>query len=241
MEQANRFVEVARLTALEEGQAFWRDGTEPLRHLTFQTGLLLVFAVLLAWLIARIVRSSTWRFTKPKVRGLTVMTTFHTNDGSVALSLEDYIRAFANDPEKMLAEHPTQTKRMKWGADRDKREHSQYFVVTLVQCDPGSNRLLGTPVLSREVRVWRKSNPPKDGFLQLDADALREVRARNNSSLDDLDGTEVGGVYDLYMRRVRWYDVRHWLVHPNREIRIALWVTIISMVVPPILDALFSA
>lgn len=214
---------------------------EPLRHLTPQTGVMLALALLIAWLIARIIRSATWRFSKPVATGLEIMTTYHTNAGTIALSPEEYIRAFASDPEVFLVRNQTRTARMQWGLDRHKREHDNYFVFTLVErSDPNTPRALGTPVLNRELRVWRKSNPPKEGFVQLDLSALREVRDSNNSSADDVDGEPVSGLYDLYMRRVRWWDVRHWLVHPNREIRIAIWVTIISTIVPVTLEALFA-
>lgn len=214
---------------------------QPLRHATLQTGIMLALVILVAWLIARIIRSATWRFSKPFATGLEIMTTYHTNAGTIALSPEEYIRAFASDPEIFLVRNPTKTARMQWGLDRHKREHDSYFVFTLVErSDPNTPRILGTPVLNRELRVWRKSNPPKEGLLQLDLSALREVRDRNNSSADDVDGEPVSGCYDLYMRRVRWWDVRHWLVHPNREIRIAIWVTIISAIVPATLEALFA-
>lgn len=220
--------------------AFWLAGTEPLKHLTIQTGLLFALAILLGWLVALLIRSATWRFLKPVERGLRITTTYHTNTGSIALSLEEYIRAFAKDPEIVLVNLASKTAKINWGNERHKRLQSAYFVVTLVECAPDGRRLMGTPVLTRELRIWRKTNPPREGYLQLDAASLREVREKNNSSLDDADGAEIEGTYDLYVRRVRWYDIRHWLVHPNREIRIALWVTIISTVVPSAIDALFK-
>lgn len=237
----------ASLTAVQgvitrAGEEFWDAGTEPLRHLTIQTGLLLALIILAMWLLALFVRSATWRFRKPVARGLQVVTTFHTNTGSVALSPEEYIRAFAKkNADAFLEQNTSQTARLKWGAEKHKKVHNDYFVVTLVECAPGTARWLGTPVMTRELRIWRKSNPPKEGYLQLDVASLREVRDHNNSSVDDIDGTEVDGTYDLYLRKVSVFDIRHWLVHPNREIRIALWVTIISMVVPVIFDALFGA
>lgn len=177
---------------------------------------------------------------KPKARGLQVVSTHHWTEGSIALSLEEYIRVFVNDSEQFLTQNATKTARGKWVSDRYKKEQSKYFVVTLVECDPKGARWLGSPVMTRELKIWRRSNPPAEGMVHLDAVSLREVRDHNNSGLDDTDGTEVAGRYDLYVRRVRWYDIRHWLVHPNREIRIAVWVTLISTVVPPILDALFG-
>lgn len=223
-------------------QPFWASATRPLHYLTLQSGLLVALVILLAWLITRIVRSATWRFAKPIATGLEIMTTHHTTADKIALSPEEYIRAFASDPNTLLSRNTTRVSRLAWGAERHKREQHSYFVFTLVQRDDPQKtpRFLGTPVLTKEMQVWRKSNPPREGLVQLDLASLREVRDRNNSSSDDDDGVLVEGHYDLYMRRVRWWDIRHWLVHPNREIRIAIWVTIISTVVPSVLGALFA-
>ncbi|MDP1555040.1 MAG: hypothetical protein Q8L84_06235, partial [Hyphomonas sp.] len=34
----------------------------------------------------------------------------------------------------------------------------------------------------------------------------------------------VDGTFDLFVRAVRWWDVRHWIFHPDREIRVSLRV-----------------
>jgi len=44
----------------------------------------------------------------------------------------------------------------------------------------------------------------------------------------------------VFVRPVQWYDVRHWLQHPNREIRIVIWVTIITTTLPVLFDLLFK-
>jgi hypothetical protein len=219
--------------------AFWNDGTEPLKHLTLQTGLIVVLAGLIGWLLARIVRSATWRFRQPIERGLQIAPTPHTNNGTIALSLEEYIRKFADNPEVLLLNSPTRAARVQWVAEKQRRVRSKFFVMTLVERQLDAPRWLGTPVLTKEVQVWVKSAPPAEGCLQLDNACLREVRDKNTSSLDDLEGP-IQGAYDLYMREVSVLDVRHWLVHPNREIRIAVWVTIISMIVPVLFDRLFG-
>lgn len=242
MEGVNATLAAAQGVAREIGEDFWAAATEPLRHLTIQTGILIALMVLAMWLIALFIRSATWRFRRPVARGLQVVTTFHTNNGSMALSPEEYIRAFAKrNAQAFLDQNTSQVARMRWGFEKHKKIHNDYFVVTLVECAPDTPSWLGTPVMTRELKIWRKSNPPKEGYVQLDGPSLRELRDHNNSSVDDIDGTEVEGKYDLYMRKVSIFDIRHWLVHPNREIRIALWVTIISMIVPVVFDALFGS
>jgi hypothetical protein len=221
-------------------ESFWSDATEPLKHLTLQTGVLVVVLGLLLWLLTRVVRSATWRFSAPVVRGLQIVSTAHSNTGTIALSIEDYIRKFAANPEIFLVNTQAKTARQRWIADRQSRNHATYFVVTLVERSPDAPLFLGRQVLLKELKVWMKAQPPQEGYVQLDGDCLREIRDNNSSSRDDVDGTVIEGQYDLYMRRVNALDIRHWLVHPNREIRIAVWVTLISMIVPVCFDALFG-
>lgn len=82
--------------------------------------------------------------------------------------------------------------------------------------------------------------------IQLSTDDLTTVRLKNGHPDDDDDlnsegrPNPVSGRYDVYIRPVRWYDVRHWLLHPNREIRIVVWVTIITTMFPMLLGYLFA-
>jgi hypothetical protein len=220
--------------------AFWEAATEPLKHLRVETGVLIVLAVLLGWLVARIVRSATWRFDNPVEQGLQIAPTAHTNTGMIALSLEEYIRKFADNPEVFLLNNQAKNTRQRWVNEKQRKVRDQYFVVTIVERRPDAPRWLGNPVLTKELRVWAKSVPPAEGVFQLDTECLRDVRDHNSSSADDIEGRPIEGNYDLYMRKVSIFDVRHWLVHPNREIRIAVWVTIISMIVPVVFDSLFG-
>lgn len=222
------------------GQTFWSAATEPLKHLRIETGVLVVLFVLLGWLMARLVRSTTWRFTSPTVRNLQIVRTSHTNAGTVAPSCEEYIRTFADNPEVFLLNNTAKAERRRWITEKHRKIQNQYFVITLVECAPDAPPWSGVPVMTRELKFWPKTAPPDEGFLQLDSAALREVRDHNTSSTDDIDGTAIEGRYDLYVRKVSWLDIRHWLVHPNREIRIAVWVTIISMIVPVVFDSLFG-
>jgi len=69
---------------------------------------------------------------------------------------------------------------------------------------------------------------------------LTEIRLNNGFEEDDNPESEIVGQYDVYIRKVRWYDIRHWLLHPNREIRIVIWVTLITTTLPVLLDILFG-
>jgi len=219
-------------------RAFWHAATDPLAHLSIETGILFALLVLLVWLVTLFVGTATWRFSRPKIQTSTVMTTHHFSDGALGLSPEDYIRALAWRPADVLERNPTRAARIRWCEAREKKERFSYFVVTIVERESATNRIVGRPVLFRELRLWRKTKPLSESFIHLDASCLREVREHNQSGYDDEDGTEVAGTYDVYIRRVGLFDVRHWLVHPNREIRIAVWVTLISIFVPPIIEAI---
>ncbi len=220
------------------GIAFWHAATDPLGYLSVETGVLFALIVLIVWLITLFVSIATWRFSRPKIETSTVMTTHHFSDGALGLSPEDYIRAFARRPDDVLARNPARAARIRWCEGREKKERFSYFVVTIVERESATNRIVGRPVLFKELRLWRKTKPLTEGFIHLDASCLREVREHNESGYDDEDGTDVAGTYDVYIRRVGVLDVRHWLVHPNREIRIAVWVTLISIFVPPIIEAI---
>jgi len=220
--------------------AFWHAATDPLSDLAVETAILFALIILIVWLVTLFVGSATWRFSQPKILTSTVMTTHHYNDGALGLSPEDYIRAFAKRPADVFAQHASRAARIRWCEAKEKKERFNYFVVTIVERESATNRILGRPVMFKELRLWRKTKPLNEGFVHLDASCLREVREHNDSGYDDEDGTDVAGTYDIYLRRVGIFDVRHWLVHPNREIRIAIWVTIISLFVPAILEAILQ-
>jgi hypothetical protein len=80
----------------------------------------------------------------------------------------------------------------------------------------------------------------QDGAVQFDEESLNAIRVGNSSDADDEAGADIVGTYDVFIRRVQWYDVRHWLTHPNREIRIVIWVTIITTLLPMLKDVLFG-
>jgi hypothetical protein len=127
-------------------------------------------------------------------------------------------------------------------ADLMAKEMKGHFVVTIVESK------------SRRVCVYREMHlqfvqrrgAVETGKIQLAADDLTAIRRKNGYTDDDGESGPDGlvlveGTYDIYIRPVRWYDVRHWLLHPNRDIRIVVWVTLITTSFPMMLDFLFNA
>jgi hypothetical protein len=213
---------------------YWREAVEPFHQMGWQTGtfLLVVFLVVtltITWImrISHLVR-------KAKIAGAKIVAGPHTATGDIGLSFDDYIRAMADRPEALLASLPTQTAKRQWCVDTMRRERPRHFVVTIV--DQQARNI----VLYKELRVWAKAAALPPGQMQLDSDCLQEVRRTNAYPEDDLSGSELQGTYDVHIRRPRWYDIRHWLLHPNREIRIAIWVAIITTFVPLGIGAIFS-
>jgi|GEM_PF-2701080 len=211
--------------------SYWRSAVEPLHNLTWQTFSLLAMSLLTAALIATWLLSISWiwPWTKPLVRVGGIKAAPHTYKDHLRVSTADYLRfhslkegAGMNDP-----------------AVQRKRAHDldHYYVVTIVE------RQKRKVVIYREMKLQCPMGgryQTQQNEVQLDEALLTQVRFENGNVEDDEPGTPVAGQYDVYLRRVRWYDVRHWLLHPNREIRIVIWVTLITTTVPTLLDVLFG-
>ncbi len=217
---------------LKRAQELWAEylfkAVTPLHALTWQTGSLLLIILLSAMLIAYWITTATWLFSKPALKGVKVKSGPHTYKDHLRVSTATYMRFHGRDPQIGI------------GSDVVKRDvardASRYYVVTVVESGRRS------PILVREMHLQFASRryAVAEGAVQFDSEALNEIRLGNTSQDDDEGGSDVAGTYDVYIRRVRWYDVRHWLTHPNREIRIVLWVTIITTVLPFFFDALFG-
>ena len=210
---------------------YWCEAVEPLRNLGWETATLLLMLLLLAALIATWLLSISWiwPWNRPLIAGAQIKSGAHTYKDHLRLSTADYLRFH----------------RLKEGASmNDKavinartRDLDRYYVVTIVEKDKRK------VVVYRELRLQspiggRYQTQPDE--IQLDEALLTHVRFENGNVEDDEPGTEVAGRYQVYVRRVRWYDVRHWLQHPNREIRIIIWVTIITTTVPALLQMIFK-
>ncbi|MEZ6001985.1 hypothetical protein [Hyphomonas sp.] len=76
---------------------------------------------------------------------------------------------------------------------------------------------------ARLVPVWQKTQPNE---IRLDPETMAALKKGSASDQDDNTDNSVGvdGVFDLFARKIRWWDIRHWIFHPDREVRIGLRV-----------------
>ena len=125
-----------------------------------------------------------------------------------------------------------------------RRLKNQHFVITITHTEHDKPRSKHRQfvVLYRELRLWAPQGKSEvsNGLVKMDEDCLKELRVRNEYPYDEKEGSEFWGQYNIYVRMARWYDIRHWVLHPNREIRIAVWVTLITTLLPPMIDQLFG-
>lgn len=86
-------------------------------------------------------------------------------------------------------------------------------------------------------RLFRKELKLRAGWKNLgqrqfrsDPDTLKLLKSRSASDEDDDTAANEGAVgqFDVFVRQITPWDVRHWLHHPNREIRIGLWVAMFA-------------
>lgn len=86
-------------------------------------------------------------------------------------------------------------------------------------------------------RLFRKELKVRAGWMKLnyfefrlDPDTLKTLKAKSDSDEDDdTDGKQGAiGEFDIFARGIKPWDFRHWLHHPNREIRIGLWVAMFA-------------
>lgn len=98
----------------------------------------------------------------------------------------------------------------------------RYFVVQV--------RESGRKLFSKELKIVAWAYRLERGEFQLDPDTLAQLKAGSASKLDDDLDDKFGadGTFDIFFRKVRWWDLRHWLNHPAREIRYALYVAIFA-------------
>lgn len=218
-------------TTQSHAMAFWRAAVQPLHELTWQTGVLFASIVAAIGLISFWLLRYSWRFTpKPTIAGVTIRPAAHTYVDHLRVGLTDYLAIHGLSAALKQSDTAVQS--------RLKADVDNYYVVTLVETSKRRE------VFTRELRLnlpngnrWR----PQSKQLQLDETLLTHVRFNNGIEEDDApEADQIAGVYDVYIRRVRWWDLRHWLTHPNREIRIVIWVTLITTLLPTALDLLFG-
>lgn len=211
--------------------AYWRAAVEPLHALTWQTFSLIAMLGLFAALVATWLLSISWiwPWTKPLVKAGAIKSGPHTYKDHLRLSTADYLRFHKLREGAGLSDPSVQRMRT--------RDLDHYYVVTVVE--RGRRKV----VVYRELKLQCPMGgryQTQSNEIQLDDALLTQVRFENGNVEDDEPGLPVAGQYDVYVRKVRWYDVRHWLLHPNREIRIVIWVTLITTTMPTLLDVLFG-
>lgn len=228
-------MEVGNLTRVAESaaQSYWQRAVGPLHNLSWETFSLFAILLLSAALVATMLIRYSWLWSKPVLRDATIKFGSHLYADNLRINPDDYL------------EYHKFSKTLSFDSDAVRKliqkDASKYYLVTIVE--------KGRPValVYREMRlqVPRRAGRVQPNSLQLDADSLSLVRL-GNSQPDDDDATQspapefLNGTYNVYVRPVRWFDVRHWLLHPNREVRIVVWVTLITTTVPVLLDLLFG-
>lgn len=219
----------AVLPALRQGFAdYWSAAVGPLRQLTWQTFSLVGLAVLLVLLIITLLLRYAWVFSRrPTIRDVSIVKTHHSSAGHIRLSVEDH-----------LSFHKIVTQAMsELAKDARAKDQTTYYVVSVKQANPVRE------LVYREMRLQAPpvgaARLPK-GQIRLDARDLAEVRRRNSYESDNDPEAPIEGTYNVYIRPVRWYDLRHWLMHPVREVRILIWVTLITTTVPTLIQIVFG-
>lgn len=99
---------------------------------------------------------------------------------------------------------------------------NEYFLVEF--------RENGAQLFRKELRLragWKMLN-----FFEFrtDPETLKTLKAKSASDDDDDTESNIGaiGEFDIFARPIKPWDFRHWLHHPNREIRIGLWVAMFA-------------
>lgn len=221
-------IEVDPSTAVRSA---WNEGVRQLRALNWQAAMVLISIGFAFMLLATWMLMISWRFRKPTLSKREVKPNAHL--------YTDHLRLCKADAAQLLETDVGQSSQTI--ADRMTNEMKGHFVVTIVEST------------SRRVCVYREMHlqyvqrrgAVDFGKIQLAADDLTAIRRKNGYTDDDEESGPdglvlVNGTYDLYIRPVHWYDVRHWLLHPNREIRIVVWVTMITTLFPMLLGYLFA-
>jgi len=209
-------------------EGYWTAAVEPLHRLTWQTGTMFATLFVAGALFATLLVRYSWLLSKPTIRSAKVNKNHHMYRDHLRVSPAEYLSFHRLKTDLSIEQAPA--------ADIVKKDSTRYYVVTVVEA--GKRR----PILYKEMRLQVPSRRGRvvPGYVQFDQEVLTEIRLNNGFEEDDNPESEIVGQYDVYIRKVRWYDIRHWLLHPNREIRIVIWVTLITTTLPVLLDILFG-
>lgn len=104
----------------------------------------------------------------------------------------------------------------------NERFEKEYFLVRFQE--------KGGQLFSKELKIragWKQINYIE---FRTDPETLKTLKAKSASDEDDDTETNEGaiGEFDIFARTIKPWDFRHWLHHPNREIRIGLWVAMFA-------------
>jgi len=89
----------------------------------------------------------------------------------------------------------------------------------------------------RGSKLFRTELKLRAGYVGMQAHQFRpdphtygRLVEKSNNTANDGAGNNTGdlGPLDVFLRRVRPWDIRHWINHPNREIRLAIWVAMFA-------------
>lgn len=214
-------------------QGYWVRAVGPLHNLTWETLSLFAMLAIGAALIATLLIRYSWFWSRPLLKDAEIKFGAHLYQDNLRVSPEDYL-AFHRLSKDLSFDSDAVRERLK-------KDASKYYLVTIVE----KGRPIALVYKEMRLQVPRRNGRVASSAVQLDETSLTEVRL-GNSQPDDDDSTQqpspsyLTGKYEIYIRPVRWYDVRHWLLHPNREIRIVVWVTLITTTLPVLLDLLFG-
>lgn len=102
-------------------------------------------------------------------------------------------------------------------------ERTTYFVVEF--------REAGKFLFRRELAVRPTQKNLGEEEFRVDSNTLEKLKAKSRSSADDDTGSSIAAIgdFDINVRPVGRLDWRHYLNHPNREIRLTIWVALFAI------------
>lgn len=104
----------------------------------------------------------------------------------------------------------------------NERLKDKYF---LVQFREG-----GKELFRKELKIragWMTLGPQ---LFRTDPETLKILKSKSVSDEDDETEDNQGaiGEFDIFFRPIANWDIRHWLNHPSREVRIGIWVAMFA-------------
>ena len=205
---------------------FFGEALGPFRAVRWQTVVLLLFSFSVGMFFFAWVARISWRFrSDPLIATAKIRKDGHSWNGNLGVTVDDYLKFHSSQKVKGIR-----------NILRDRKDAKTFYVISFVDAD---KRAL---VFEKELKLWPKqgSGTLQASTVQLDWDVLSRFRESNFYVDDDDFDKEISGAYDIYVRRAHWYDLRHWLLHPDRDVRLTVWVFLMTTFIPPIVSILFG-